>query len=217
MTTTTPIADAIHQGDVLQVKALLQSQPQLAREARGPHGESLLLLALYHGHREIVDLMLQSEPELNIHEAAATGNLARVQQLAAAQPESVNAVSPDGFGPLGLACFFNQPEVAAYLIDKGADVNAPSQNAQQVRPIHSAAAARNSELVALLLEKGADINAPQAGGFTALHAAAHHGDEAMIKLLLEHMADINAVAHDGKTAMELAIKSGHDAAKWFTL
>jgi ankyrin repeat protein len=217
MTTSSPITDAINKGDIIQVKAWLQDQPDRVWETRGPHGESLLLLALYHGQREIADLMLQSKPELDIHEAAATGNLAQVQHLVAAQPDLVNALSPDGFAPLGYACFFNQPEVAAFLIEKGADVNAPSQNAQQVRPIHSAAAARNSDLVALLLEKGADINAPQGGGFTALHAAAHHGDEPLIKLLLEHMADINAVTHDGKTAMELAIKNGHDAAKWFTL
>jgi uncharacterized protein len=217
MTTSSTITDAINKGDVTQVKAMLETQPNLVRETRGPHGESLLLLALYHGQQEIADLLLQNKPELDIHEAAATGNLPLVQDLVAAQPGLVHVFSPDGFAPLGYACFFNHPEVAAFLIDKGADVNAPSQNAQQVRPIHGAAAAGNSALVALLLEKGADINAPQAGGFTALHAAAHQGNESLIKLLLEHMADINAVTHDGNTPMELAIRNGHDAAKWFTL
>jgi uncharacterized protein len=217
MMQTTTLLQAIQSGDIHQVRESLQSNPALVQETKGPHGESLLLLALYHGHQAIVDLIQQSGPALTIHEAAATGNLARVQQLVAAEPGSVNAVSADGFGPLGLACFFNRPEVARYLVEQGADVNAPSHNAQRVRPLHSAVAARNSGLVSLLLEKGADINAPQANGYTALHAAAHHGDEPLIKLLLEHMADINAMTHDGKTPMELAIKSGHDAAKWFTL
>jgi ankyrin repeat protein len=217
MDTPTPITEAIKNGDVNQVKDLLQHQPQLAREATGPHGESLLLLAVYHGRQDIVDLVRRSGPELTIHEAAAIGDLALVQQLAATQPEAVNAVGADGFRPLGLACYFNHPEVARYLIDQGADVNAPSDNSRLVRPIHSAVASGNTGLVNLLLDHGADINAAQAGGYTALHAAAHHGDEPMIKLLLEHMADINAVTHDGKTPMELAIKNGHDAAKWFTL
>jgi uncharacterized protein len=214
---TTTLLQAIQSGDTGQVRDLLQNNPSVLQQTRGPHGESLLLLALYHGHQGIVDLIRQSGPGLTIHEAAATGDLERVRQLVQGQPDRVNAVSPDGFGPLGLACFFNHPEVARYLIEQGADVNAPSQNAQRVHPIHSAVAARNTGLVTLLLEKGADINAAQAGGYTALHAAAHHGDEPMIKLLLEHMADINAVTHDGKTPMELAIKNGHDAGKWFTL
>jgi uncharacterized protein len=217
MMETTTFLQAVQSGDIDQVRELLQRHPALIQQTKGPHGESLLLLALYHGQLEIVDLLRLNGPELNIHEAAATGDLDRVQQLVEAQPESVNAVSADGFMPLGLACFFHHPEIARYLVEKGADVDAPSRNAQRVRPIHSAVAARNTGLVMLLLEKGADINAQQAGGFTALHAAAHHGDEPMIKLLLEHMADINALTHDGKTPMELAIKNGHDAAKWFTL
>jgi ankyrin repeat protein len=196
---------------------LLLNQPGLAREAKGPHGESLLLLAVYYGQQEIVALVRQRAPALTIHEAAATGNLEQVQELVQAQPAAVDAVGADGFRPLGLACFFNHPEVARYLVDQGADVNAPSENARRVRPIHSAVASGNTGLVTLLLEQGADINAAQAGGYTALHAAAHHGDEPMIKLLLEHMADINAMTHDGKTPMELAIKNGHDAAKWFTM
>jgi len=214
---TSPIAETIIQGDIEQVKALLQNQPEQVRQGRGPHGESLLLLALYHGHMALADLLRQSSPALSIHEAAATGEMNVLRQLLAAQPGLVNAFSDDGFSPLGLACFFHQPEAARYLVEQGAEVNAPSANAQQVRPLHSAVAAHNPELVNLLLEKGADINAAQANGFTALHAAAHQGDEALIKMLLEKGADINAMAHDGTTPMDQAIRQGHQAAKWFSL
>lgn len=213
---SSPIAETIIQGDIEQVKNLLQNQPEQVYQGRGPQGESLLVLALYHGHLALADLLRQNSPGLSVHEAAATGDLGAIQQLLSARADLVNAYSGDGYSPLQLACFFHQPGVARYLIEQGADVNAPSANAQQVRPLHSAAAARSSELVALLLEKGADINAAQANGFTALHAAAHQGDEVLIKMLLEKGADINAIAHDGTTPMDQALRQGHEAAKWFS-
>jgi uncharacterized protein len=211
------LIDAVKAGDVAQVKTMVQNQPNLIQEAKGPGGESLLLLSVYHHKPDITQILLAKNPNLSIHEAAATGNLEKVTQLVQEDQTAVNAYSEDGFTPLGLACFFNFPEVAHYLMSQGADVNAVSQNALRVSPLHSAVAARNTQLAAFLLDQGADINAVQAGGYTALHAASHMGDEDLIKLLLQRMADINATTNDGQTPMELAIKSGHDAAKWFSL
>jgi len=211
------LVDAVKAGDLAQVKAMLDAQPNLLQEAKGTSGESLLLLSVYHHKPDITQILLVKHVDLTIHEAAATGNLEKVKQLVQEDQTAVNAVAEDGFTPLGLACFFNFPEIAKFLVQQGADVNAPSQNALQVSPLHSAVAAHNADLVAYLLDRGTNINATQAGGYTALHAAAAQGDEDLIKLLLERMADINAVTADGQTPMELAIKSGHDAAKWFTL
>ncbi|MGV3587636.1 MAG: ankyrin repeat domain-containing protein [Adhaeribacter sp.] len=211
------LIDAVKAGDVAQVKSMLEAQPGLLQEAKGINGESLILLSVYHRQLDITQILAAKSPELTIHEAAATGNLEAVAKHIAEDQTSVNALSADGFSPLGLACFFNYPEVAHLLVQNGADVNAASQNGLRVSPIHSAVAAQNIELVKFLLDNGADINATQAGGFTPLHAAAQNGDEALIKFLLEHMADINAMTDTGKTPMELAIASGHDAAKWFSL
>lgn len=211
------LIDAVKAGDVAQVKSMLEAQPGLLQEAKGINGESLILLSVYHRQPDITQILVAKSPKLTMHEAAATGNLEAVEKHIAEDQTSVNALSTDGFSPLGLACFFNYPEVAHLLVQNGADVNAASQNGLRVSPIHSAVAAQNPEMVKFLLDNGADINATQAGGFTPLHAAAQNGDETLIKFLLEHMADINAMTDNGKTPMELAIASGHDAAKWFTL
>jgi len=211
------LIDAVKAGDVAQVKAMLEAQPHLLQEAQGTSGESLLLLSVYYHKPDITQVLLAKKPVLSIQEAAAIGNLDKVKEIVQEDQTAVNSVSADGFTPLSLACFFNYPEIALFLVQQGADINAVSQNAMQVAPIHSAVAARSTQLVAFLLDQGADINATQASGYTPLHAAAHSGDEEMIKLLLERMADINATTDDGQTPMELAIKSGHDAAKWFSL
>jgi uncharacterized protein len=211
------LIDAVKAGDVAQVKYILEAQPDLLDEVKGANGESLILLSVYHRHPDVTQVLVAKSSGLNIHEAAATGDQEAVERILQEDQTAVNAVSPDGFTPLGLACFFNFPTIAMLLVQQGADVNAASQNEMRVSPIHSAVAARNTELVKFLIDHGADINATQTGGYTPLHAAAHNGDEELIKFLLEHMADINAMTDSGKTPMELAIASGHDAAKWFSL
>jgi len=97
--------------------------------------------------------------------------------------------SADGFTALHYACFFGGSAATAVLLDAGADADAEARNPTGVRPLHSAAAARDTESALRLLAAGADPDAGQTGGFTALHAAAQHDDEALAALLLQHGAD----------------------------
>ncbi|MFC3918361.1 ankyrin repeat domain-containing protein [Deinococcus metalli] len=78
----------------------------------------------------------------------------------------MNAVSPDGFTPLGLASFFGRAEAAQVLLEAGADVHAVSRNPMQVQPLHSAVAGNHEALARVLVAAGADVNAEQADGFT---------------------------------------------------
>jgi ankyrin repeat protein len=59
--------------------------------------------------------------------------------------------------PLHWAVFAGNTEVAALLIQEGADVNARDVN--QKTPLHWAASRGMTEVAALLIEKGADVNA----------------------------------------------------------
>jgi uncharacterized protein len=205
------LVEAIQNGDEAAARQLVQADPGLAG-ARLQGGPSALLLAVYYGQTRIVELLADRLKAdnlrgLDIFEAAALGDLTRAAELLEDQPDLVNAVSVDGFQPLGLACFFGHTETALYLVDQGAGVNTPSANAQKVTPLHSAAASGQIGIVRRLLERGADVNARQEGGFTALHAAAQNGDVEMIRLLLAHDADRAALA-DGKTPLGYAMGSG---------
>src|SRR5437773_241269 len=108
---TDQLFSAIAAGDTAQVTRALDADPALAATPNA-EGVSPLLWSLYTGHRDIADTLLTRLPEtsLTVHEAAATGRLARLTTLLDAAPESVNAWSPDGFQPLGLAAFFGQPD-----------------------------------------------------------------------------------------------------------
>ncbi len=107
---------------------------------------------------------------------------------------------------------FNHEDAARYLLDHGAEVNAPSKNSFGVYPVHSAAAARNNTILGWLLEAGADPNATQSGEFTPLHTAADHGDTEMIHLLLRFGASIYAMTKDGRSPRQIAITARHTEA-----
>jgi len=151
-----------------------------------------LLQALHRGDRNEAD-RLAAGRELTVFEAAALGEVERLDLLLDEDPSLANAVGEDGFHPFGLACFFGHLETARLLLASGADVNALSSNERvQTAAIHAATGAQGVDettryaLVALALEYGADPNLPQGGGFRAIDSARQNGDSRVEQLLLEN-------------------------------
>jgi ankyrin repeat protein len=200
--------EAIRAGDASRVNELLEAAPGLAG-ARAPEGASAVLMAIYCGHPEMVRLFEDRGVVLNVFEACAAGRLERVAALVEGDPAPVGGYSGDGYPALGLAVFFGHDDIAAMLMERGADVNAASRNSQCVTPLHAAAARHNTKLVADLLARGADPDASQGGGITALHEAAFHGDGEIAELLLGYGANPRQKTADGKTAADMATERGH--------
>jgi ankyrin repeat protein len=199
------IIAAVKTDNAARAGELLDSQPALIA-ARGENGESLVLLSVYYGQPAVTRLLIGRGERLDIFEASAAGQWVRVMEILDEEPEVVDAVAPDGFTPLGLAAFFRHASIVRSLLERGATVDQPSQNALHATPLQSAAAARSIEIVEMLLAKGADPNAREAGGFTALHAAAQNGQIDMARLLVAHGAEVNARAENGQTPLAVALK-----------
>lgn len=191
-----------------EILALLEREPAQAN-ARVTNGVSALMLALYYRKTKAAQRILSLRPELDIFEAAATGDLAQLRTGLARDPSAVTAQAPDGFTALHLATFFSHTPCVELLIEEGADVNAVAGNPSRVQPLHSAAAVAHYDGAALLLRHGAAVNAQQHGGFTALHSRAMHADERMTKLLLDHGADPTLRTDDGRSAADMAKTAGH--------
>lgn len=200
------IIEAIKANEPKKVAALLDRDPALLKERDGK--VTAVLLALYHGRRDIAQLFVDRGAQLSFPEACAYGDEAKVRKLLERDPSLANSFSDDGYPSVGLAIFFRQPAIAKLLIERGADVNAAARNPQKVAPIHAAATTGDREMVRLLLEKGANANARQDRGYVAIHTAALHGDVEMGKILVEHGADPKLAADDGKTAESLAAEKG---------
>jgi ankyrin repeat protein len=108
--------------------------------------------------------------------------------------------------------------VAEFLVSKGADVNAKTQNGWT--PLHEAVCKMdcleacaddlfiehgvNIEVAKFLVSKGADINATNHAGWAPLHSAAQIGNVEVIKFLVSNGADVNAKNNCGKTPLDVA-------------
>jgi ankyrin repeat protein len=211
--TAAELLAAIDAGDESVVAALLSADPAAAA-ARDADGVSAVMHALYRDQAAIAERIAGALPELDVFEAAALGRVERVRDLLASDPTLAIARSADGFSALHYPAFFGRGEAAAAaqaLLAAGADVNARSDNAFSVLPIHSAVAGGLDEVVAVLVDSGADVNARQRHGWTPLHGAAQNGSLASVEKQLAAGADPAARNDDGVDAVELARQAGHEA------
>lgn len=200
--------NAIISGNTEAVQSLIAGKANLV-STRDAQGVSAVMHAIYRGRKDVLSLLINAHPGLDIFEAAAAGQVQRLTDLLAQLPTLVNEYSADGFTALHFAAYFSQPAAAGLLIEHGANVAAVARNPTRVMPLHSAASSRNVAVVRQLLEHGADPNARQQSGFTSLHAAAQNGDLETLELLLRHGADPNARNDDGKTPADMAKEKNH--------
>lgn len=201
---------AVTGGDQERVRSLLEEAPQLAN-AVSRDGVPAVRLAVYYGHKRIAEMLFDSPNiEPKIWDGAALGRQEVVEKAHARWGDLIlNDYSRDGYTPLQLACFFGHEKVARYLVEKGAAVNAVSQNAMAIQPLHAAAAGEHLGIVRVLLEAGADANGIQEGGFRPLHTAAQNGSIELAHLLLEHGADVSLTDHQNRLPRDLVAEGGN--------
>lgn len=201
--------DLIRQGKTAEIAEAVEQQPSLT-QSRDAQGISALMLAIYTQQPVIRDFLLTRHKELDIFEAAAVGDCARLHHFIAADAMSARAISPDGWTPLHLAAAFSSPEAVTLLLEHGAHVHQPSHNPLRNQPLHACVALNHSlEAVRVLIEAGADVNAAQHGGYTPLLQAAAAGKKDLVILLLEHGARLDCRCDQGKSAWDYAKERGH--------
>jgi ankyrin repeat protein len=201
--------DLIRQGKAAEIAELVGTQPQLAR-SRDAQGLSALMLAVYTQQTVIRDFLRAHCGDLDIFEAAAVGDCARLHALIATDATQARAVSADGWTPLHLAAAFARPEAVTLLIEHGAHAHQVSHNPLRNQPLHACVALNNSaDAVRALIEAGADVNATQHGGFTPLIQAASAGKKEIVQVLLAHGARTDTRCDQGRTALDYARERRH--------
>jgi ankyrin repeat protein len=199
---------AVQAGELSEVSRLLETEPALLT-AKNERGASAVLMACYTGRKEVRDFLLAKGATLELHEAAAAGQLSRVKELVEAHPAAAKGYSPDGFPVLALAAAFGHEEVARYLLSKRADVNAVATNGSGYTALTGAVASGHAAIATWLAENGADVNYRYAKGYSPLLTAAANGHLEIVEMLLAHGADLRARNEDGKNALAFAEERKH--------
>ena len=197
---TDEFLEAIRNNDNPKIQKLLQTQPSLA-DTKDHDGVSAIFLALYRGNSQAAQEIASKKTSLDVYEAAALGNLSRIQTLLDQDKSLAKSYSTDGFTALALAAYLGQKEAATLLIEKGADSNAIARNETGFTPLTGAVSQNHNEVARLLVKNGANVNHSYEGAFTPIMHAAHAGNLELVKLLLENGADPNAKNGEGKTSL----------------
>lgn len=204
----------IQTGATAEIADAVQSDPSLVR-SQDANGVSALTWSIYTGQPLVRDFLLaereHQHADLDIFEAAAIGDTARIAAILGPEPYAVNSYSPDGWTPLHLAAAFATPEAVDLLLKAGAKIDAVAKNPQNNQALHAALAlSRNPETVKLLLAAGADPNAVQAAGFTPIFSAATANRKDLAELLIHSGAKAHVQSDHGKTSADFARERGHE-------
>jgi uncharacterized protein len=199
----------IQQGATAEIASTVAAEPALAAW-RDAQGVSALMWSVYLNQPLIRDFLLSQLADIDIFEAAAIGDIARIAGHLMTNPPAANSFSADGWTPLHLAAAFATPEAVRVLLNQGARVDLVSRNPQRNTPLHACLAlGKNAEVAELLLSQGADPDAPQTGGFTPLIQAAVADRRDLADLLLSYGASLRNTCDWGKTPAVYARERGH--------
>ena len=160
--------------DAREVKALIDKG--MSPNQKDPKGMPILMLAIQEKSMKTVDYLINAKGidlnqtnitnETPLMFASLYGMLPEVKILVNQKEVPVNR---SGWTPLHYACTNGHLDIALFLLDKGAAVDAPSPN--ETTPIMMAIRAGNIQLVRLLLDRGADIRIRNQQGYSAIDVA----------------------------------------------
>ncbi|CAG0880158.1 unnamed protein product [Darwinula stevensoni] len=192
----TPLHEAAAKGKYDIVKLLLKHGADPGKKNRDGHTP---LDLVKDSDEEVADLL---RGDTALLDAAKKGNLLRVQRLLT--PDNINCRDTHGRNstPLHLAAGYNNLEIAQFLLESGADVNA--QDKGGLIPLHNASSYGHLDVAALLIRYNTLVNATDRWGFTPLHEAAQKGRTQLCALLLAHGADPHSKNQEGQTPLALA-------------
>jgi hypothetical protein len=131
--------NAIRSQDKANIAIVLKEYPELI-QAKDQRGSTPLLLATYYGFKDITEILLYHNADINVQDASGNTALMGV-------------------------CFKGYPEIAELLIKRGANIDL--QNSNNATALIYATTFNQEAIVKLLLAHDADKSLKDARGHTA--------------------------------------------------
>jgi uncharacterized protein len=141
-----------------------------------------------------------------IDEAIARGDLDDVKRHLQRDPGAARGKPDAKLSPLHQALLRRQGKIALFLLEKGADVQAPDTSGRT--PLHLAVERGDAAMVKELLRRKADPTKRDRIGWTPLHHAAAKNRLEIATLLLDSGMSPNVLSELGGTALHEAAAGG---------
>jgi len=148
------------------------------------------------------------------------GDFQAIRERVLGEPDYVNSRDYIGRTPLLTAIGFGNAELVEFLLQHGADPNAPVDDGYTCLLTAAQSDKPNSvDIVEALLRGRADIYKSGINGWTPLHMAANCGNLKKAELLLNAGADVNRQTEidGGNTPLMEAARGGHASMAQFLL
>jgi len=170
-------------GDIDKMRQMIEEDTDVNKPSL--KNETLLVIASFYGHKNIVKLLLEKGAE-------------------------VDKLSQGKFTALFAASQKGHPEIVKVLLKNGANVNLLNNG---LTALYIASGNGYTDIVKALLENEADVNILNNGN-SALHIASQQGYLDIVKILLEYGAEVDKLSSTKKTALFLAsLKGQRDVVK----
>ena len=221
MTIDEQLFEAVRNGDVAVVSALLDAHPEKLHDRAKPYEWSLLHFAAQHGHLDAVDLLLKRGLDVNsrehgdntyaMHWAAAGGHLDVVRRLADGGGDVVGHGDDHELGVIGWATSWYGCDddahraIAEFLVSRGARHHIFSAIAMNLADEVRRIVADDPSALNRRMSRNEEYQLP-------LHFAVRMNRPAMVALLISLGADPLGVDRSGQAAPMYAMRPDVDRA-----
>ncbi|KAI3738441.1 hypothetical protein L2E82_28473 [Cichorium intybus] len=211
------MARLVKKGSIDEIREVLEkSDPSWnAVNSVDSEGQTLLHLAVSQSRPDLVQVLLEFEPDVEarswsgttpLEDAAGSGETLIVELLLAHRA-NMERFESSTWGAVHLAAGGGHADVLKLLLLRGAYVNSLTKDGNTA--LHLAVEERRRDCARVLLAAGAKVDIGNSDNETPLHIATALGDDNMVKLLLQKRSNKEIRNKSGKTAYDVAAEHGH--------
>ncbi|XP_046548455.1 ankyrin-3-like [Haliotis rubra] len=176
-----------------------------------------LLLAAYHGKREVLGLLIEQgantlavdhESRNSLHHSCTGGQVDTVKYVLNQSIVDINSKDDEEMTPVMLAAYHGKREVFDILVKQGADLSVVDEDGDNI--LHVACRGGNVKIVNyILMQNIVDINSKDDEEMTPVMLAASHGKREVFDILVIKGADLSVVDKDGDNILHVACRGGN--------